>query len=210
MNRAWLVLGPALALLSSMPEGLAQPAPSAAPALRAWLDALERGDADAAWELLAPEARLAHTLPSFREAVQAGRGDLIRKARAWVDAAEGASVRATVTVGRLEVELEPSAEGWRLTRWPEGAGAGGAEAARSAARLARARLLDGLGLTLAPDARAALARRLEEAAGALDALAAGGEPTGDVMEATLRDGAVVRLVRRDDGWWLADLRWLAP
>ena len=195
--------------LLAAPSVAQGPAPSAAPVLRSWLDALERGDADAAWELLTPDARAGHTLPTFREAVAAGREELIRKARAWLAAADGAPVRAVVTVGRLELTLAQEPDGWRLARWPEAAGGSARDTAAAAARLARAHLLDGLRrLALAPAARAELERRLDAAATALDAIAAGEEPEGDAVEATLPDGSVVRLIRTDGGWWMADLRWL--
>lgn len=203
---ATFILAGALAL-GAGPAG-ADPGP-AEQALEAWRAAVEHGDAATAWALLTDEARAGHTPATFRDAFDAERESLLRQARSW----DGATVteRAEVPVGLVLLRLVRTPEGWRVDGPPEARATEARAAAGVAARLLRARALDGVRrLALTEATEAALEARMDAAATALEALAAAPEePAGDEATATLPDGSTIRLVRTADGWRIDGLAWLA-
>ena len=92
--------------------------------VRDYLAALERGDADAAYDLLDPSLRGDRDRETFRVYVEANREELLEQAReavALVNRRAG-DLRAVVEVEGTDVEVVRESDGaWRLARpvWPQ-------------------------------------------------------------------------------------------
>lgn len=189
-------------------------------AVHAYADALERGDVEAAWSMLAPDARARYTHDEFAEALRASPDENRRTARALREAAPQARVGAIVRYDDGEMRLVRAGEVWRidvdpLDFYPQGTPR---DALRSFVRAVERRRYDVL-LRLAPEKwqRAMtvedLRRDFEGPRRAeLDALLRalksrlGEAIAGDGDRATLRygDGAEVRFVREGQVWKVED------
>jgi hypothetical protein len=205
-------------LFASLLGGTAQaepPAPAGPPSapavLSEWLDAVRAHDADRAWSLLAPEARGGMTRAAFAIAFDRSWDLLVAQAEALAALGPPDEVRALVPVDAAQAELVFRGSRWviRTPLEPFVPDSAPRTAALAAARLLSDARLDAIrGLLLDEEARRVLDARLQAAAAALREAASSAPDDADLVVARLPDGAVVRLVRTEHGFRLADLSWL--
>ena len=191
--------------------------PAAAPTpVEAWVSAVDRHDADAAFELLAPDAREGMTREAFRAYFERNYDLIHRQAEGLRTPPPAPVLRAIVPVDGSSVHLVRDGERWLIEDpvAPFLPANGLSAAARSAALLARSRDLQALRRLLLTDgARVALDARLLVAS---RVLAEAGErlsrdpPDGDRVEIPLPDGSPIVLLRTQNGWRMDGLEWLLP
>ena len=188
-------------------------APAPEEAVRSYLAALERGDADAAFELLAPALRGEHDRPSFRAYYEENREELIAQARAAVDAVgrHPPDLRAVVVVDGVPVEVVREADGrWRLAQplWPRDPTGTPADTLRALADgLAHgdlARIRDTLLDEPARERLSCIVESLREAA-ARAAESDPGPPAADPLLVPLSGGGHVTLGRVGEEWRIRSL-----
>ena len=178
--------------------------------LREYLTALERGDADAAWDLLDPALRGERTPDSFRAYVEHNRDELVEQARAALAAAteKPAEMRAIVRIGADEVTVLREPDGWRLAApyWPAPRADTPADALRALHEaLDRGDLATVRETLLRPPARDALDGLVAALSAAAAAAAESGETAGDEITVPFEGGGGVVLVREEGRWFVAAL-----
>lgn len=108
-----------LFVVACAPAAPQRPAPG--DVVRDYLSAVERGDADAAYELLAPPLRAEMDPEAFRAYFQRFRPELHQQAEALYEATRSApEIHAVVRVPEGAVTVREHRDGWRLTEplWP--------------------------------------------------------------------------------------------
>lgn len=200
------VVIPALALTACL-AACARTPPPPRTVLESWRAALQRDDAQAAWELLSAEERRRTALAEFRRRWEAAREE--RRALATALAkAPAPTLRAQITHDGRSLAVVAEGAAWRIVA-PRSAEAGGATAADLLARVVAAferHDADAVVRLFADPLRSAVERELADRLEGLRALAR--QPIApDATRVRLRYGGryYIELVKEGGTWLINDL-----